>query len=300
MRIGKKNQFMSVIAGWACSGLLLVLAGCAVQPEPIGDSDSRGNYSSLVSRVGQLLVGPNKQPIEDRYYLIRDLGGTGDPRAYTYLAAILRDPGFNSHEKGYAAEGMAYTGDPQALDALQQAIESGAISEVQGVIAFGILARRGNNAQALERVIRALDPERELNVRLYAVNALRWNNPDHRVSSAAIERSFRSDPSMRVRVRAACALEARGDKDYRGFIEKASQSTDTQLRLEVAEWVEFSAWSIPLLLQLLGDEDGEVGNAAWDKLEKNLVGYIDGDSDDLEGQLEIYRQAAEHWIKNNQ
>ncbi len=282
----------------------VVAGGCGTPKERISDGKCPGIYQPLIRDMGNLLHGSFKLRAAgdelrisgERWYFIRDLGETRDPAAHSVLAKILQGDGFNNYEMSIASTALAAIGDPRALDVLDKAVETGRITQIQGVIAFGVLAVNGENAEALDRVLRATQSDQDMLVRCYAIDGLRLVNPNHAVVTAALERLVRSDTSMRVRARAACALVDHGDKSYWKFVNVAARDQDADVRLEVAESVPLQAEAIPVLLHLLGDKHRGVVFAAWEPLAKNL-GANDGlhpDSygpDSLESQRKIYRKA---------
>lgn len=297
------NALSLRIKAWCLTGtcfsllatLGVVVGGCGASKERISNGESSGIYSPLIRRVGDLLRRPRDlRTNHERWYFIRDLGDTRDPAAYSVLAAILQDDGFSRHEKHVAATALAALGDPRALDVLKKAVEAGHITQTLGVAAFGVLAVNGENAEALNYVLRATQSDQDVEFRLEAVSALRSVNPNHAGSTAALERMVRSDPSMRVRAWAVCVLVAHGDKSYWKFVNIAARDQDAEVRLVVAERVPFQAEAIPVLLHLLGDKHEEVAFAAWEPLEKNLTA-TDGVPPyrpyDAESQREIYRKA---------
>lgn len=293
------------IKAWCLTGarfsllatLAVVAGGCGASKERISEVESRGIYQPLIHRLGYLLEqSPEMLASGERYYFLRNLGETRDPAAYTVLARMLRRGNLNSHETYVASTALAAIGDPRAFDVLKKAVETGRLSQIQGVIAFGILAVSGENAEALNYVLRASESDPDVEVRCYAVSALRSVHRNHAAATAALERMARSDASMRVRARAACVLVDHGDKSYWEFVNSAARHPDAKVRLEVAERVPFHPEAIPLLLHLLGDEDVGVRYAAWESLEKNLaVGNAlpPGRPSDAEPQRKAYRKAWE-------
>ena len=159
----------------------VVAGGCGAPKERIANRKAPGIYQPLIRDMGNLLHGSLKLRAAgdelrisgDRWYFIRDLGETRDPAAHSVLAKILQGDGFNNSEMSRAATSLAAIGDPRALDVLDKAVEAGRITHTQGVIAFGVLAMSGENAEALDRVLRAAQSDKDVLVRCYAIAGLR-------------------------------------------------------------------------------------------------------------------------------
>lgn len=289
---------------------VLLLYGCAGHEPKSGDDELwQGTHQPLIRRVGNLIKSSAsgvQLGADDRYYLIRDLGTTRDPAAYSVLVSILRDRDFNQFEKDYAAISLAQIGDARAMDVLAAAASSGAISEHASIRAFGILAYYSGSEESLAIVLKATEPDRDLQIRLISVSALRTNigvnDKDRGILHAeqagvCLEMLVRNDPSMLVRVRSACALLADHRESHWSFLAKAIKDADPGVRQEIAERIPFRDRAVPLLLELLGDEDDGVASAAYELLYKNLHNAPEmpsrhSEQYDLEANREAWRLAA--------
>ena len=289
----------------ALSFLLSVfIGGCGVTERVSKEArvgPCRGDYGPLFDRVSELLVShPDLRASSVREGLIRALGDSRDPSAYSVLVRILLDGEplqvgeFRGGEWHEAAHALARIGDPRALRVLQEAIAAGRLSPQDGVRAIGALAVIGENVEALDYVVRALEGDQDESVRRAAARALYAVNPKQARATAALERAARSDASMRVRVAAACVLIVHGDRGYWSFLKSAAADPDADVREDVADQVPFCDEAVPLLLALLADENRNVAGAAWEPLEKHLPTDFPSPPQTVESgrkMAEVYRKA---------
>jgi HEAT repeat protein len=123
-------------------------------------------------------------------------------------------------------------------------------------------------------VLDALANDQAEDVRLSAVhglNAMSVTDPRQPKVRAALRRAVRTDASMPVRAAAACLLVATGDESYWPFVKTAAADKDAAVRRVVADDLPWQEQAVPLLLQLLTDDDRDTAAGAWEQLEKNLA-----------------------------
>ncbi|MHC4982335.1 MAG: HEAT repeat domain-containing protein [Planctomycetota bacterium] len=275
--------------GFAASLILLAASSASMSGCDAGQrisseaaaADYRVRYGPLVRRVSQLLSQYQHPDLQDwlpRRLLIRDLGDTRDPRAYAALASILHhgDPQDGPHPGGewyYAAHALAKIDDPRVFGVLKKAVEAGRLRRTSGVTAIAVVAALRNDVEALNYVLDALQSDPDEDVRLAAVRGLgsvTSGNPKHPKARAALRRAVRADASMRVRAAAACLLVSRGDDSYWPFVKTAAADKDPAVRAVVAQDLRWQEQAVPLLLQLLTDDDRATAAAAWEQLDKHL------------------------------
>ena len=263
--------------------LAAFMGGCGVTTERVSGEPSVGPSRAYYGRlwlfdeVYELLIGQSdlREPgVRER--LVRAMGRTEDPAAYSVLVRILLDGeppqlgDVRSGEWHEAAHALARLGDPRALDVLREAMAAGRLTRHDGLRAIAGLAASGENTEALDYVVRVLESDQDEEVRSTVALALYGAWPKQVRAMPALHRIAHADASMRMRVAVACLLASDGDKTYWPFLKDAAADQDFTVREEVARDLPFRDEAIPLLLKLLTDDNMDVVGAAWDRLESHL------------------------------
>jgi len=266
-------------------GLVLCLAflatGCATPSRRIPTEEFRGyqpyyshlvNYVSDYLRSTQCASGRDSSGRDLTLDFIKGLGETRDGAALPGLLYMLNRPDTNYYYVP-AAMALGRIGAPAVFLPLKEAIDAGRLSLADGVIAMSEAARAGNE-EALHYVIGVLREGQDVEARLAAAGrALQGDGPRPMwaLRRMALEDAVRSDPSMRVRVTAACNAIGRGSKEnYWPLLRNAAASKDADVRLQLAKSLSLTMEldnTVPLYLQLLTDEEPAVVAAAWEVLE---------------------------------
>lgn len=212
------------------------------------------------------------------------------------LIHLLKDPSALGFDHDEAASALGDFRDPRAVEPLMEAFEKDRVDE-EAIYALSSIG----TPEAINYVCDLLANDSSANVREEAVTALSWNKS--RESTDALEIAFINDSSLRVRVFCACALVTHGQDNRFTFLEQHMKSEDLGARRAVSRCISglpMSKKTIPLIIQLLRDEDGETSGYAWEELEKNLndgsFTYCPGG--DVERRNALADEYEQWWYKN--
>jgi len=194
----------------------------------------------LVPLFIRCLYNPN---CHVRSTIVKELGLSGDARAVPAVIHALDDLG------EAAEEALWRLRDERAVEPLIARIREGKAT-----------------AYALDHT--------SVSMRMEAAHCLGWRRDLGR-SRAALERAYRDDPAIPVRIYSACALvKERHDEDRFGFIVNHLKSRDLDARRAAAECICFSMpmtqRTVPIIIQILRDDDEGTASSAWEQLDKHL------------------------------
>lgn len=197
--------------------------------------------------------------------IIRELGFSGDRRAVPALIQALNDPTFGCP----AAAALGQLKDERAVEPLIARVRAGRAGPYT---LYALSAIR--TPRAIDCLCDVLANDKSQHMREHSAIALGWVKPGrHR---EALQRAWRGDPDMRVRIFSACTLELQQhDEGTFQFIVRQLKSRDLQARRAASECIcfrlEMSSRTILLIIQTLRDDDEETAGYAWEELDKHLA-----------------------------
>lgn len=258
---------------------LVATAGGCVRPEhqqtqALGAQPAQVEAACVEMRevVAALLARPEVPGDTATVLVVDAMGRSKDPVFVPFLMEVLADgEKYKAPLPDRAAEALGEIGHPAALGLLQRSIAAGRVSKLAGVRAMGRLAVNGGSRQAAEHVVDALAHGDDA-ARGEAASSLRCKKVDHLLPDLekALEQAAQSDKSPDVRMRAALVLVREGRKEFVADLKEIAASPNDRVRLTLVYALGISGETLPIMLQLLTDENSEVSGAAWEQLAKEM------------------------------